>query len=343
MSSRKSSTSSSRPPRVQPSVQPRVLVTGCYGALGAYLTHRLVASGWRVDGIDLPTARPRPLPPVTKVHHIDIATAGDPAEIVGQQDGIVHLAGYSRIGSVAGDPFGAIRSNILGTAAILDAIRCAKNPKKNPPWLLFASSLEVKTDANGAYGLTNLYGLTKAVSELLSHRYAADYGLVIAAPRIAGIYGLPDDYANKVPLVFVKRALAGESLTVSDDPRAMDYIHVDDVCAALMSCMRQLARIKGPAFCAFPIESGRKIKLKPLARLIQQVMGTDVPVAPMKSKRQRNIAARRLRLPRPRVELEEGLWQLAMSLHEADTEAAAARNDACSDRPAVSLDGRPAS
>jgi len=329
MSSRKSSTSSNS--------QPRVLVTGCYGALGAYLSHRLVAAGWRVDGIDLPTARPRPLPPLTNVHHVDIATAGDLTDLIGQQGGIVHLAGYSRIGSVASDPFGAIRSNIMGTAAILEAIRLAKNP----PWLLFASTLEVKTDANGAYGLTNLYGLTKAVSELLSHRYAADYGLVIAAPRIAGIYGLPDDYANKVPLVFVKRALAGEPLNVSDDPRAMDYIHVDDVCAALMSCMRQLARIEGPAFCAFPLESGRKIKLKPLARLIQQVMGTDVPVAPMQSKRQRNIAARRLRLPRPRVELEEGLWQLAMSLHEADAKAASARNDGYGVRPAISLEGRP--
>ncbi len=327
MSSRKFSTSSSS--------QPRVLVTGCYGALGAYLSHRLSASGWRVDGIDLPTAHRRPLPPLINVHHTDIATAGDLADIVGQHDGIVHLAGYSRIGSVASDPFGAIHSNILGTAAILEAIRCSKNP----PWLLFASSLEVKTDAKGAYGLTNLYGLTKSVGELLSHRYAADYGLTIAAPRIAGIYGLPDDPASKVPLVFVKRALAGEPLTVSDDPRAMDYIHVDDVCAALMSCMRQLSRIKGPAFCAFPLESGRKIKLKPLARLIQQVMGTDLPVVPMKTRRQRNVAARSLRMPRPRVELEEGLWQLAMSLHETESKAAASRNDAHGDRSAISLEG----
>src|SRR5581483_7660288 len=155
MSSKKSSTSPN-----SPRVQPRVLVTGCHGALGAYLSHRLAASGWRVEGIDLPTARRRPLPPRTNVYHADIATAAELADIVGQQDGVVHLAGYSRIGSVAGDPFGAIRSNILGTAAILEAIRCAKNP----PWLLFASSLEVKTDGNGAYGLTNLYGLTKAVS-----------------------------------------------------------------------------------------------------------------------------------------------------------------------------------
>src|SRR5581483_12049388 len=113
MSSIKSSTSSSDRPRVQPGAQPRVpqgaqprvLVTGCYGALGAYLMHHLAASGWRADGIDLPTARRRPLPPLTNVHHTDIATAGDLADVIGQQDGIVHLAGYSRIGSVAGDPF----------------------------------------------------------------------------------------------------------------------------------------------------------------------------------------------------------------------------------------------
>lgn len=104
MSSKKSSTSSTS--------QPRVLVTGCYGALGAYHSHRLAASGWHVDGIDLPTARRRALPPGMQVMHRDITAAADLAVAVRRYDGVLHLAGYSRVGQAFAEYGATIRKEL---------------------------------------------------------------------------------------------------------------------------------------------------------------------------------------------------------------------------------------
>jgi nucleoside-diphosphate-sugar epimerase len=304
MSSKKSSTSSAD--------RPRVLVTGCYGALGAYLSYRLADEGWHVDGIDLPTARRRPLPAGMKVIHRDIAVAADLAVAVRRYDGILHLAGYSRVGQALAEPLAAIRANILGTAVLLEAMRLA--PRK--PWMLFASSGEVKTDGRGAYGLTNLYGLTKAVSELLSHRYAADYGLVVAAARIEGIYGIIDDYPTKVPLVFARQALIGETLRVNPSAKALDYIHVDDVCRALIHAMRQLMKIAPPAFRTFYVRTGRAVDLPRIVRVIQRAAGTRAPILPIESKPSADIAMQLLKIPSARVKLEEGLQGLVSALRD---------------------------
>jgi nucleoside-diphosphate-sugar epimerase len=304
MSSRKSSTSSTS--------QPRVLVTGCYGALGAYLSHRLAAAGWHVDGIDLPTARRRPLPAGMQVMHRDITAAADLAVAVRRYDGVLHLAGYSRVGQAQAEPLGAIHANILGTAVLLEAIRLA--PRR--PWMLFASSGEVKTDGSGAYGLTNLYGLTKAVSELLSHRYAADYGLVVAAARIEGIYGIIDDYPNKVPLVFARQALTGETLRVNSSAKALDYIHVDDVCRALIHAMRQLMKIRPPAFRTFYVRTGRAVSLPKIAQVIRRAAGTEAPILPIEAKPADDIAMRLLKIPPAKVKLEEGLEGLVSALRD---------------------------
>jgi UDP-glucose 4-epimerase len=304
MSSNRSSTSSSD--------RPRVLVTGCYGALGAYFSHRLVDLGWGVGGIDLAGAHRRPLPAGMEVMHRDIATATDLTPAVSGYDGILHLAGVSRVGQAKADPMAAIRANIVGTAVLLEAIRLA--PRR--PWLLFASSGEVKTDGKGAYGLTNLYGLTKAVSELLSHRYAADHGLVVAAARIEGIYGIVDDYPNKVPVVFAHQALAGKPLRVNTSARPLDYIHVDDVCRVMIDAMRQLGKTKPPAFRTFYVRTGRAVSLPRIARIVRHAAGSNAPIEPIAVKAERDIAMRLMRIPRAEVKLEAGLVGLVNALRE---------------------------
>ncbi|HTV26500.1 MAG TPA: NAD-dependent epimerase/dehydratase family protein [Xanthobacteraceae bacterium] len=328
MSSKKSSTSSSS--------RPRVLVTGCYGALGAYLSHRLAALGWHVDGIDLPTAQRRALPPGMRVMHRDIAAAADLAAAVRRYDGVLHLAGYSRVGQALAEPLAAIRANILGTAVLLEAIRLA--PRR--PWMLFASSGEVKTDGSGAYGLTNLYGLTKAVSELLSHRYAADYGLVVAAARIEGIYGIIDDYPNKVPLVFARQALAGETLRVNSSAKALDYIHVDDVCRVLIYAMRQLMKTPAPAFRSFYVRTGRAVSLPKIARVIRRAAGTKVPILPIETKSTPDIAMRLLKIPSARIKLEEGLEGLVKALRDGASDDVYAPPAAKPDSGRISPKGR---
>lgn len=293
--------------------RPRILLTGCYGGLGSALAARLVDAGFRVDGIDRAGARKRRLPATMRVFHRDIAAAGDLAKLVSRYDGIVHLAGCSRVGDARREPFAAIRANILGTAAILEAARRAKHR----PWILFASSLEVKTPVRDAYGFTNLYGMTKAVAELLGRRYASDYGLVVGAARISGIYGSPDDYPDKVPLVFALGALAGRPLKVASNGSLMDYIHVDDACRALIGGMRQLQKIKAPAFAILQVRSGEKISLDRLARLVRDKARARVPIASFRVPAPTDVAIAELAATPAAIGLAEGLDRLIASLRKA--------------------------
>jgi nucleoside-diphosphate-sugar epimerase len=291
-----------------------LLLTGCYGSLGSRLAHRLIEGGWRVEGIDLSTARRRRLPRGMKVHHLDLAGTPNLKACVERCDGIIHLAGLSRVGDAYRRPFEAIRANIMSTANLLEAIRMS--PRR--PWLLFASSLEVKTDARGAYELTNMYGLTKAASELLSHRYAADYGLITAAARIGGIYGAIDDYADKVPLVFARRALEGRPIRVAAGQRLMTYIHVDDVCRSLIAGIRRLMRMKSPAYCVLDIRTTRQVGLLKLAHIVRRAAGADVSIEAFELPIQRDLDARTLAGPQPRVSLEQGLSALVLALRRAE-------------------------
>jgi len=290
--------------------RPHLLLTGCYGGLGSHLAHRLFDDGWRIDGIDRAQAVRRPLPRGMKVHRIDLAASANLASLVARYDGVLHLAGISRVGDAEQRPLDAIRANILGTANLLESIRLAKRR----PWLLFASSLEVKTNARGAYGLTNMYGLTKAVSELLGQRYAADYGMVVAAARIAGIYGNPTDHPDKVPLIFARRALKGEPIRVASGQRLMDYIHVDDVTALLASGMQQLMELRPPAFCVLDVRSARRVGLPRLARMMRRSANADVPIISFQPPLPADCVARKLKLPAPQVSLEAGFTQLIAAL-----------------------------
>jgi len=277
------------------------------------LAARLTELGWRVDGMDRSRARTRALPSKMRVFHRDIAARGDLSTMMSQYDGIVHLAGCSRVGDARRHPYEAIRTNILGTAAVLESVRKAERR----PWILLASSLEVRTAADGAYGFTNLYGMTKGVAELLGRRYASDYGLVVAAARIAGIYGSLDDYPDKVPLVFALHALDGRPLKVAKGARLMDYIHIDDACRALIGGMRQLQKLKPPAFCILQVRSGTKISLDRLARMVRDKAGAKAPISSFVAPSEKDIAIIRLEGISPATDLSAGLDQMLATLRNA--------------------------
>lgn len=98
--------------------------------------------------------------------------------------------------------------------------------------------------------------------------------MVVAAARIEGIYGITDDYPNKVPLVFAHQALTGGTLRVNANARPLDYIHVEDACRSLIEAMRQLMRIKPPAFRVFYVRTGRSVSLPRIARIVRGAAGT---------------------------------------------------------------------
>jgi UDP-glucose 4-epimerase len=292
----------------------RVLITGCLGNIGRTVSARMIQAGWTVEGIDLPQRRGETAPSEMVVHYLDLGNGGETAQVLSKIlcgfDGVIHLAGYSRVGQSATDPLGAIRSNIVASTNLLEAIRISERQ----PWLLFASSLEVKVTARGAYGFTNMYGLTKSIVELLSRRYASDYGLRVAAARIAGVYGDVDDYKDKIPLVFIRNAVMQLPLRVRKSRQRLNYVHVDAVCAMLLEGVRNLATTPRGTFAVFYVRSGRGISLLNLAKRVLRIARSKASIIEFEEQDPVNNPLVHWNIEYPGPELDHGLEEMVEQL-----------------------------
>ena len=120
-----------------------MLITGVTGFAGSHLAERLVSRGAEVHGF---AVEPPPHPHLAAVKDRVTIHAGDITSIddlrkaldAARPDVVVHLAGQAVPTQAARDPVGAVRVNVLGTAAVLAAVE-----ERERTGVVFASSAEV--------------------------------------------------------------------------------------------------------------------------------------------------------------------------------------------------------
>ena len=115
----------------------RVLVTGHSGFKGSWLSESLLGAGAQVSGLALaPDADPALFTQLELAdriqHHMiaDIADAGALASILEAADPevVFHLAAQSLVRESYRDPVETWRTNVMGTVAVLDALRLRNRP-----------------------------------------------------------------------------------------------------------------------------------------------------------------------------------------------------------------------
>lgn len=114
----------------------RVLVTGCTGFKGSWLSLWLHSLGAQVSGL----AIGMPSDPamfevvgasdVVDYHEGDVRDAGFVAEVIDRTrpDLVFHLAAQSIVATSHADPVGTFATNVMGTAHVLEALRQAGRP-----------------------------------------------------------------------------------------------------------------------------------------------------------------------------------------------------------------------
>ena len=150
----------------------RVLITGITGFAGSHLAEHAVASGDEVHGLAFEEPPYGNLSAVANDVRIHRGDLGDPAAvraavIAVRPDVIVHLAGQAVPVLAAQDPQAAIRVNVLGTSAVVEAAR------PDGIRVVFASSAEVYGVPDGParedapLRPPNAYAATKVAAEAL--------------------------------------------------------------------------------------------------------------------------------------------------------------------------------
>ena len=212
----------------------RILVTGAFGYLGLALVRRLAAEHALV-ALGHPPRSPAAraaVPPSVEVIEGDVLDAPD--VVRAPLDAVIHLAGGGGTAHCAADPVAAVRINVLGAQRVLDAGRAAGATR-----FVYASTIAVygtrrvpaapyrESDATGA---DEIYGAVKEAAEAL---WTAQGGIAL---RLANLYGAGagvDLGIQGAVERFARAAAAGGELTVyGTGAQKIDYVHVDDACAA---------------------------------------------------------------------------------------------------------------
>lgn len=230
------------------------LVTGGMGFIGSHFILQLLGGKNRVINFDKLTyaGNPRNLAGAEKNPNYSFVQADicDEDAVAGvfvrdEIDYVVNFAAESHVDRSIADPMIFIKTNVLGTANLLEQARRA--------WRLPSGGyragvrfLQVSTDeVYGSLGETGFfteetplephspYAASKASADLLTGAYGTTYGLPVNITRCSNNFG-PRQYPEKLIPLMLRAALAQQPLPVyGDGEQTRDWLYVGDHCRAL--------------------------------------------------------------------------------------------------------------
>ncbi len=226
----------------------RVLITGGIGFIGSNLAIRLVELGAKVLLVDsmLPAygadlANIDPVREQVRVNYSDIRDSHSLAYLVQDEDVIFSLAGQVSHQESMQDPMTDLEINCAAQLSLLECCR-----KHNPGVrIVFASTRQLygrpqSLPVTEEHPLepVDVNGINNLAAEMYYSLYHQVYGIPTVRLRLTNTFGPRMDLSspNKgFAGVFIRQALAGETLRVFGDGRQRrDFNHVQDVVDALL-------------------------------------------------------------------------------------------------------------
>jgi len=163
-------------------------------------------------------------------------------------DTVVHFAAESHVDRsiVSSAPF--VRTNVVGTQALLDAALSVWKPNFDGKRFHHVSTDEVYgslgpddpafTEAT-PYDPKSPYAASKAASDFLVRSYAHTHGLPVTITNCSNNYG-PFQFPEKLIPLMIINALTGKPLPVYGDGRNVrDWLYVEDHCAAVLQVIER--------------------------------------------------------------------------------------------------------
>lgn len=162
-----------------------------------------------------------------------------------QPDAVLHLAAESHVDRSLFGPADFVRTNVQGTATVLDVARAHGDPR-----VVVVSTDEVygslgpggKFREDTPLAPSSPYSASKAAADLLALAYHHSFGQDVVVTRCSNNYG-PHQFPEKLLPLMISRALGDEPLPVYGDGRHVrDWIHVEDHCSGIVLALERGAR-----------------------------------------------------------------------------------------------------
>jgi UDP-glucuronate 4-epimerase len=235
----------------------KILLTGAAGFIGSTTTHRLLARGDTVVGLDnlndyydvrLKQDRLARLTPHERFRFVqlDVADRDGMARLFSEErfDRVVHLAAQAGVRYSLQNPHAYIDSNIVGFMNVLEG--CRHNGVQH---LAYASSSSVYggntkmpfSEYDSVDHPVSLYAATKKANELMAHTYSHLFGLPTTGLRFFTVYG-PWGRPDMALFLFTKAILEGRPIDVFNHGRMQrDFTYVDDIVEGVIRVLDHVA------------------------------------------------------------------------------------------------------
>jgi nucleoside-diphosphate-sugar epimerase len=224
----------------------RVFITGGAGFIGSHLCERLTASNdvvvfdnFRRDALTRSGLADHPRVTVVRADVLDAAALRK--AMVGC-DHVVHMASIAGVDTVLRNPVTTMRVALIGTDNALAAAVEAGGVRR---FIDFSTSevfgryayqvTEFDSTTLGAVGEARwTYAVAKLATEHLAMNYHKELGLPACSIRPFNVYG-PRQVGEGAVHHFIRRALAGEPLTVHNDgSQIRAWCYIDDIVDAIL-------------------------------------------------------------------------------------------------------------
>lgn len=222
-----------------------VLVTGCTGILGSWLTAALVERDADVIGLVRDWVPQSQLVLSGTYQRIKVVR-GDVTDYAliertlaeYEVDSVFHLAAQTIVPIANRNPLSTFETNIKGTWLLLEAARRVKSVKR----VVVASSDKaygaherLPYTENAPLLACHPYDVSKACAEMLARTYAVTYDLPVGITRCANLYGGGDLNWNRIVPGTMRSVIDGERPVIrSDGSPVRDFLFVQDAVAGYL-------------------------------------------------------------------------------------------------------------
>lgn len=247
----------------------RVLVTGAGGFIGSHVARALLAQGHAVMALVRPStslARLADIAGALVLVQIDAADELPAAVTNARPEACIHLAWYAEPGHyLTAAPENVASLNY--SLSLLDALiqsdckqivmagTCAEYDAERG-WL----------HEDGPTKPETIYAASKLALALLAAQIAAAAGVSFAWARLFYLYGPYEDERRMVPAL-LRSLLLGQPFPASSGEQVRDYLHVEDVAAALCALTAQKAS------GVYNVSSGAPVAVRQLMETAASVVG----------------------------------------------------------------------
>ena len=259
----------------------RLLVTGGAGFIGANFVHGAVRDRPNVEVtvLDAMTYAGsaeslNSLAGRIRLVDGDITDESLIADLVAKSDAVVHFAAETHVDNSLADPAPFLRSNIVGTFSVLEAVRRhgvrLHHISTDEVYGDLPLEEEVRFTAATAYNPSSPYAASKAAADLLVRAWVRSYCIVATISNCSNNYG-PFQHIEKFIPRQITNVLTGRRPKLyGTGANVRDWIHVDDHNSAVWRILES-----GVAGRTYLIGADGERDNASVLRLILQLMGRD--------------------------------------------------------------------